>query len=507
MQVNAARIFNGKNFTAAGTIDIQGNTISGIQPGKGTGSSLAMPGFIDSHAHLLGVGLALQSLRLNDCTSQTMFADKLRDYANKFQGEWIVGRGWDQNKLGFTPDRIFLDQICPNRPVVLSRTCGHVLVANSRALEAGGVDQNSFVPGGVIKRDATGAATGILEENAMQLVDDVVPWAEPAMLYSALETGIKYAHSCGITGVHTDDLSNVGDYRRLWQLYSEVTMGLPMRCQLHYRIGSATNLKEYIGLAPELEDSAFVYKGAAKFFLDGSLGARTAALVADYSDDQGNKGVLIYPDSEVRDIISIAEGAGVQLAMHAIGDAAIEQIIRVLADVRGGYKKGALVHRVIHCQIMHPSQLERMVALGLMAEIQPVFLQTDMHWAQSRVGLERLQSSYCWNTMDQAGLFMTSGSDAPVEDINPWPGVYTSVLRMDNSGHFAGGWVKDESLSLERALELYTSAGARLAAWTDLGQLKPGMKADIGLYNDFQENLANNKPDKLIIDGRIIYLR
>jgi predicted amidohydrolase YtcJ len=194
--------------------------------------------------------------------------------------------------------------------------------------------------------------------------------------------------------------------------------------------------------------------------------------------------------------------------MHAIGDGAIEQAIRVLAQVRGGFKKGAIMHRIVHCQITNASQIQRMVALGLMAEIQPVFLQTDMHWAASRVGKSRLQTSYCWHTMDEAGLFMTGGSDAPVEDINPWPGVYTSVTRMDNSGHYASDWEGDESLSLERALEIYTSASAQLAGWKHLGQLQPGMKADIAVYKQFdQENLANNKPDQLIIAGRTIYLR
>lgn len=498
MKIKAKRIFDGTKFTQ-GTVHIDKGIISNITHDSARGADFVMPGFIDSHVHLLSVGLALQALRLNNCTSKEHFSAELASYAQSFTGQWIVGRGWDQNKMGFTPDRHYLDSICPNRPVVLNRTCGHVLAANTKALEASGVSETTTVAGGVVKRDSHGKLTGILEEKAMQLVHNAVPRPEPAILYSALERAIKYAYDCGITGVQTDDRGVVGSYDKLWDLYTSVTSNLPLRAQLHYNIGSKADLLEYIYLRKQIQDTEFIYKGAAKLFLDGSLGARTAALVDDYSDDMGNRGVLIYPDEEVEEIVRVAEQEGVQLAMHAIGDRAIEQAITAVTKVKGG-NATTLAHRIIHCQITNSSQIQRMVALGLVAEIQPVFLQTDMHWAKSRVGEVRLQTSYAWQTMERAGLVMTGGSDAPVEDINPWPGVYTAVTRKDQQGHYAIDWQQDESLSLEKALEIYTKGSAWLAKW-DFGCIRPGMKADVAVYEDFDTELLDNKPSSLYING------
>lgn len=509
MKISSRRIFDGQKMTGSGTIHIQNSIIKELDNGLfHSGAELVMPGFIDSHVHLLNVGLSLQALRLNDCSSKQDFVRALSEYARSYPGPWITGRGWDQNKLGFDPDRFFLDSVCPDRPVVLSRTCGHVVVANSRALELARINRTTpDVPGGVIKRDLSGYPTGILEEKAASLIYGGIPDPEPALLYGALEQAIKYAHSWGITGVQTDDRGLVGDYHRLWELYSRVTETHPIRAQLHYSINSPDTLQDFIRAKSELQDTKFIYTGAAKLFLDGSLGARTAALLEDYSDDPGNKGVLVYPDSVVREIMKIAEENGIQLGLHIIGDAAMEQALTVLSGVRGGYVKGAIPHRLIHCQVLNLSQLKRMAALGLVAEIQPVFLQTDMHWAGSRLGRERLQTSYCWRTMDRAGLFLTGGSDSPVEDINPWPGVSAAVTRTDKAGNYAGEWEQDEALDLDRALEIYSSAGAKLARWNTLGRIQAGMTADIAVYQRFDPNLAENKPDQVLIEGTIVYQR
>lgn len=508
MQFKTRQVFDGNSIGEGRTIHITGTRIQDVEREEGRANvDFVMPGFIDSHVHLLSVGLSLLALRLNDCRSREDFVGELKSYAARHPGQWITGRGWDQTILGFTPDRHFLDEICPERPVILNRTCGHVVAVNSKALELSGVTGNTpDIPGGVIKRDSAGEPTGILEEKAAALIADKIPVPEAAILYGALEKGIKYAHSCGITGVQTDDRGTVGEYLRLWELYTKVTEALPIRAQLHYSINSPETLREYIRVKGELVNTRFIHTGAAKIFLDGSLGAGTAALLDSYSDDSGNKGVLIYPESVVRQIMVLAEENGIQLAMHAIGDAAMEQAIRILADVRGGYKKGNTMHRIVHCQVTNRSQIERMVALGLAAEIQPVFLQTDMHWAESRLGKSRLQTSYCWRTMDEAGVFLSGGSDSPVEDINPWPGIYAAVTRKDRKGNYAEAWSLDESLTLPRALEIYTAAGAELAGW-NTGCLAPGMAADLAVYSRFNQNLAGNKPDQVLVDGITVFKR
>ncbi len=510
MKINAKQIFDGHAFAGGGTVHLDNARVGrlDLRP-QAQGASLVMPGIIDSHVHLLGVGTSLQALRLNNCRCRGDFTMALKTYAANYAGEWITGRGWDQNLMDFMPDRHFLDQICPDRPVILNRACGHVAVANSRALALAGVDANSQgIPGGVIKRDEAGEPTGILEEKATSLVYRVVPSLSPALLYTALEKAIKYAYSCGITGVQTDDLGAVGNYGTLWELYTKVTEANPIRAQLHHRTSSAESLKEFIRAKGELQDTAFIYAGAAKLLLDGSLGARTAALLEDYYDDPGNKGVLIFSDDELRKIFTIAEDNGVQLAMHTIGDAALAQALRLLNEVRGGYSRGQIMHRVIHCQVATKIQLEQMAALGMMAEIQPGFLPTDMRWAEDRLGPERLQSSYCWRSMAEAGLFLTGGSDAPVEDINPWLGIAAAVTRKNGEGTYASSWHRDESLTLAETLALYTLYPAKLAGWQDLGSIKPGMRGDIGIYKHFDgENLAGTQPDQVLVDGTIVYQR
>lgn len=508
MIIAARKIFDGKEFKNGRRIQINEGKIRGAETGEQQGAALVMPGFIDSHLHLLNLGLAMQGLKLNHCSNRQEFSQALADYAQVFPGHWLIGRGWDQNKLGFIPDRRLLDAICPQRPVVLTRTCGHVVVASSKALELAGITAGSKIAGGVIKMDAAGEPTGILEENAVGLLLAAMPPPEPAILYSALVEAIKYAHSCGITGVHSDDRGQAEDYLSLWELYVRVTQSHPLRVQLHYGISAPQELRDYIRIAGQLPDTDFVYKGAAKLFLDGSLGAGTAALLADYTDNPGNRGVLVYADDVVREIVTIAEENRIQLAVHAIGDRATEQFLRVLAQVRGGSNPGPVRHRIVHFQVVNSSQIQRARAMGLAIEIQPVFLRTDMHWAESRLGHERLQTSYCWQTMDRAGLFLSGGSDSPVEDINPWLGVATAVSRRDGSGKFADAWEQDESLALERALELFTAAPAGLAGWNELGRIAQGSIADLAVYSEFDRvNLSLNKPDQVLVQGNIVYRR
>jgi hypothetical protein len=505
MFVAGDRIFDGKNFRR-GTLEIQAGHIKAFRPAR-EGVALITPGLIDSHLHLVNLGLDLQGLQLRDCLSQGEFVQAFREYSQTGSKGWITGRGWDQNKLGFTPTRQLLDSLCPDRPAVLTRTCGHVVVVNSKALEMAGIANSTEIVGGVLRRDSSGELTGILEEKAVNLVTDVIPQPDSATLYSALVAAIKYAQSYGITGAHTDDRGQVKDYLSLWGLYYRVTQSYPLRVQLHYTITCPEDLRDYISLRAELQDTAFVYKGAAKIFLDGSLGAGTAALVEDYSDDPGSRGVLVYDDCTLREIVTIAEEYGIQLAVHAIGDRATEQFLRILEEVRG-LKPGPIRHRLVHFQVTNISQINRAKALDLAIEIQPAFLRTDMHWAESRLGYTRLQTSYCWQTMDNAGLYLSGGSDSPVEEINPWLGVAAAVTRQDGKGNFASAWRKDESLGLERALSLFTSSAAGLAGWQQLGSVSPGKIADLAIYSQFDPgNLWGTRPNQVLVQGNIVYQR
>lgn len=505
MKFSGATVFGGTRFIGRATVEVSGASIATVIPG-GTGQGMLMPGITDSHVHLLSVGLARLALDLADIKDKTSFTAALKQYAETSgSSQWIVGRGWDQNRLGFIPDRQVLDAIVPRQPVALTRVCGHVLAANSEALRRAGVTEaTAEVPGGVIRRDEGGRPTGILEEKAMDLVRRHIPRPDAGQLYDALTEAVGYAHSCGVTGVQTDDMLLAGSYSRLWDLYRRVTASHPLRAQLHYHIRSAEDLQEYVNLRRELEPSDYVCPGPAKLFLDGSLGARTAALLQPYSDAPDTRGVLTCSGQQLEEIIRLAEQSGVQLALHAIGDAAIALALDTLAAVRGGYKRG-ISHRLIHCQVTAPGQVAKMVELGLVAEIQPVFLQTDKDWAPARLGPQRLQLSYCWRHMWQHGLHLAGGSDAPVEDLNPWHGIHTAVTRRDNSGNPAQGWQKEQALTLEQALSLFTSNSASLAPWP-AGRLAPGAAADLVLYNNFyRERLWQNRPDLVVINGNTVW--
>ncbi len=505
MKLTAAQIFDGTQFTGPATVEFDAGLLSRLVDG-GSGGVL-MPGVTDSHVHLLGEGLNRLSLDLSVCDSRESFRTALSTFASTKQGQWVTGRGWDQNRLGFTPDRHFLDSIVPNQPVVLKRVCGHVVAANSVALQIAGLSEHvPPVPGGVIHKDEQGP-TGILEEHATDLVLRHVPAPDSSLMYDALASAIEYAYSCGITAVHTDDLNDVGSYHELWRIYDRVTSSHPLRVQLHYHIKNAADLAEYVAIKKELDRHPLLSPGAAKMFLDGSLGARTAALQQDYTDEKGNKGVLILSRQELAEIAMLAEQEGIQLALHAIGDAAVEQALDVLGSVgrQDDNTPRRLPHRLIHCQVMAPGQVERMAEQGLVGEFQPVFLQTDKDWVASRLGHERLQFSYCWRDMWNQGVVLTGGSDAPVEDMNPWWGIHTAVTRCDNENNPAVGWDRDQSLMLEQALQAFTANSARLTGW-NTGQVRQGFRADLAYYESFSRTqLWENSPSALYIDGDLVW--
>lgn len=505
MIFTATQMFDGSKFLENQAVQVTGSEITKVTTSAFPIKGLLLPGLIDSHIHLLGMGLALQAPDLAGVTTRQEFRGRIKSYADAHPQGWIVGRGWDQNKLGFIPEREFLDEICPQRPLVLYRICGHVLSANSKVLELAGIGSSSpDVPGGTIRRDWSGRPTGVLDEAAMLLLDPIIPLPDWSMLYSALEKAFKYAWSCGVTGIQTDDLEQVGDFQKLYQLYQSITQVMPLRVQLHHRIKKVADIYEFARLRKEIAitPDALVTMGAAKLFLDGSLGARTAALKEPYSDSPGERGVLVWRDEEFFPLVSTAVALDVPLAIHVIGDAAIEQALNALENAKAGPG-----HRLIHCQVTTKAQMMRMADLGVVAEIQPGFLNTDIHWLKDRLGPLRLQTSYSWRSLWEAGTTLAGGSDAPVEDMNPWLGINAAVTRSDPEGHLAQGWQKDERLSLVQTLQMYTINNARLAGW-NAGEIGPGGTADLTWYPDFDyENLAANRPQWTIINGERVFAR
>jgi len=429
---------------------------------------------------------------------------------------------------GIYPSRYHLDEAAPGRPVLLKRACGHACVASSRVLELAGVSRNTPDPeGGVIDRDESGEPTGIFRETAGQLLVGAVPAPGPGAVAAALERAIRAALAAGVTSVHTNDgfagfaagwdtatRDLVGDgpgggFAAGWAMYTRVLYGqdLPLRV---YWDAQVADLDEILASTKRTGSGDDRLKlGAVKIFMDGSLGASTALLSADYSDGPGQRGVQIMDTGVLDDLVLRAHAGGMQVAIHAIGDLAIELSLAAIAKAQAVVPRVGR-HRIIHCQIMRPELFPRFVQLGAIAEIQPKFVTTDLRWADRRVGPERAKSAYAWKTFLQSGVAVAAGSDCPVEPIAPLLGLYAAVTRQDLDGRPDRGWKPEQKLTVDETLRAFTT-GAAYAAFEEQvkGTLAPGMLADMVVldadpYRVPGPALKDLKVQMTIVGGRVV---
>ncbi|MHB8926976.1 MAG: amidohydrolase [Bacillota bacterium] len=450
-------------------VDLEGRTV--------------VPGFIDSHLHLLNFGLYLQRMDLIGVKS---LAELTRLVAEKHAalpaGDWVLGRGWDQDLFAEKryPSRRDLDAVAPDRPVALTRACGHALAANSEALRRAGVARETPDPaGGQIDRDETGEPTGIFRERAMGLMTRVIPKPGANELATALRAAVGQALAAGVTSVHSDDCGAFG-FGPVLGLYRGHLgpEGLPFRVRVdvsNEAIGDllATDLRTGSG-------NGFVQVGSVKMFADGSLGAGTAALSEPYNDNPGSRGIPVVTPEQMKENVLRAHRSGMQVAVHAIGDLAIDMTLDAYEAALADRPRPDHRHRIIHGQIMRPEQFERFARLGVVADIQPKFITTDMRWAERRVGPRRIRTSYAWRTFLDHGVHCAGGSDCPVEPLDPVLGLYSAVTRQDLEGHPREGWLPDQRLTAEEALRLFTLGGAYAAfEEKDKGSIEPGKLGDL----------------------------
>ena len=441
-----------------------GNTVDG------KGATL-LPGLIDAHGHVIGLGEALLSLDLAGSASLDELKSRLGAYASANpKSDWVVGRGWNQElwPVKAFPTSADLDAVVSDRPVVLYRVDGHALVANSKALELAGVTSATAAPsGGRIEN-------GLFVDAAQELIDSKIPDATPAELDAALAAAQKAMLSVGLTGV-ADMGTDVDD----WAAYR--------------RAGEAKTLKvRIIGYAGGLSNWEIIHDGVptgweygdrlalvgTKLYADGALGSRGAYLKAPYADKPDTRGLsLVSADELFKQADKVAEGGG-QLAVHAIGDAANSEVIGVFEKLSAKYGR---FHRprIEHFQIADPKDIPRLKPAGIVASMQPVHQTSDRLMAEARLGPSRLSGAYAWRTVEKLGVPLAFGSDFPVESPNPFPGLAAAISRQDMNGQPAGGWRPEEKVALGSALAAY-SRGAAFAghAETRFGALEPGMWAD-----------------------------
>lgn len=446
------------------------------------GGKTLIPGLIDGHGHVMGYGLSLVTLDLSDTRSLAEAQAKIRAYVQANPGlKWVIGTGWNQEKwgLGRFPTAAELDAAESATPVWLERVDGHAGWANSAAIRVAGVTAASKAPAGGRIEMAAGKPAGVFVDKAMDLVQRVVPPPAPKDRDVAFEKAQRALLAVGITGI-ADMGTSIAD----WQAFRRSAD----RGALRVRIMSYAMGLENMVLIAGPEPTPWLYDdhlrmGGVKLLLDGALGSRGAWLRADYADAPGQRGLPMITDTQLRNFMSRAAMDNFQVAVHAIGDAANRDVLNAIEELGDTYK-GDRRWRIEHAQIVDPADLPRFKPLGVVASMQPVHEASDWRMATARLGEARLKGAYAWKTMLDNGVPLAFGSDVPVESPNPFAGIAVAMSREDAQGEPVGGWMPEQKVSFEAALDGFTRQAAYAGfAEKKFGSLQPGQRADFVLID------------------------
>jgi len=464
--------------------------------------AVVLPGFIDSHMHLAGLGFSLSLVELdlrNVYSIAELKAIVAKEASRKPRGHWIIGRGWDQEKFAERryPSRWDLDEVAPHHPVFLKRICGHVAVVNSLALKLAGITRDTPDPlGGKIDRDDRGEPTGIIRESALRPIYSIIEQENEDYENAVLRAAFQLV-SQGVTCVGAVSC-DIEELKALFRLAKKDV--LPLRVRTYLRYSSFAEVKDVLPVDFSLKNVSIA---GVKILLDGSLGARTAFLREPYSDDQSTRGVPVVKPEELKEMLKTVSRYGWQPAVHAIGDAALELYLKILKEI--GHVNRP---RVEHASVTPPDLLEEMRELDVVPVVQPHFVISDF-WIIDRLG-ERAKYVYLFKTMIKKGLKVAFSTDAPVEPSDPLETIHAAVTRGE-------GLVKlfeitpGEKLSIREALEAYT-IGSSLACRLEnmCGTIREGSLADIVVLNrdPYKVNLSELKNIRVlatIVDGRVVY--
>ncbi len=452
------------------------------------GGAFVCAGFIDSHMHVVNYGYALQTADLSIHTeSMEAMLEELRNFGKANPAlTWICGRGWNQDYFSGEhrfPTREDLDRVSVERPVCVTRACGHICVVNSRALELLGVTADTCQPeGGRFDLGEDGQPNGIFRENATNMVYAGLPEKTCEDIKGMILAASKAMNAYGITSAHTDDFlvfQNV-PYERILQAYQELEAEGRMTVRIYEQsqFTDVESLRQFVERGYHTGAGTEWFRiGPLKMLGDGSLGARTALLGQPYEDDPSTRGIGIYTREQFDEMIGYAHTHGMQVAIHAIGDGVLDEILNAYEKVLREHPKKDHRHGIVHCQITRPEQLAKFGELDLHAYIQSIFLDYDIHIVEQRVGKERASSSYAFKTLFEQ-VHTSNGSDCPVELPRTMTGIQCAVTRCSEDGT-VGPYLPEQALCVQQAIDSFTKEGAHGSFEESVkGQIVPGMYAD-----------------------------
>lgn len=470
---------------------------------------LVLPGFNDAHLHFTSGGLYLLGIDLRPARDEKEFVSILKEYIKKLpKGEWVTGGNWDHENWPSKkhPGKELIDAITPDRPVLLQRLDGHMALANSLALKLAGINRGTPNPQGgeIVKDKKTGEPSGILRDNACDLVNAVIPPLTRARREQAIRTAIRHAQELGVTSIQ--DNSSREDLEIYQELLAKGELGLRVNA---WRDSSCIADFSRIGIGAAF-GGPFLRLGAIKIFVDGSMGAGTALFFEPYADDPQTCGLPLYKENELNALVLAVDKAGLQIAAHAIGDKANAWILNALAQARleNGVRDSR--HRVEHAQVVRPEDIARFRELAVIASIQPSHCIDDMRWAEKRIG-SRVNNAYRFASFLKSGVHLAFGTDWDVEPLDPRLGIYAAVSRELPAGGPAGGWHPDEKLSLAEAIEIYTLGSAYAEFQEKMkGSIVPGKWADLAvmeknLFEIPKKDILKTAVAMTILAGKIIY--
>jgi len=483
------------------------------------GGHTVIPGINDGHVHLLNHGIIQDNIILQGCKSKDEVVQRSKAYIGQRGipgGDWVVGRGWDQTlfdeKVMLT--RHDLDEISCDHPVVLTRVCGCMCVANTMALKMMNVfDETPHIEGGEIELAADGKPSGRMLGNAEEFTYSHFPKPTKDQLKECILRSMDLYVKAGITSAQACDLGLAKvNFKDTLEAYFELDREgrLPIRANQMLFLHTKEQLEEFLALGYKTGDgSSFFRIGPFKLQPDNSLGSRTAYLSEPYADDPSTVGVLNNSPEEFYELIELAYTNGLQIVADAIGDGTLDMVLEAYKKLMENHPKEDPRFCIDHCQITTEAILDKFKEYGVIGGLEIVFLTSDMHIAEDRIGKERLKWSYNWKGFVERGIPIAIGSDSPVEPYNPMYGIYAAVVRKDLSGYPDGGWMPEQRLTLEEAIEGYTLGPAYCTYEEDVkGTITPGKLADITVLS---EDIFAIEPDKLkdvtadmtIVDGKI----